>query len=143
MQKRTGYAPPGAPEEVTPPKPPTPAQLEKWFKLIRTKLTGWCGCGCGLISGKDDDKKYKGSCCHIFPKNRFFSVATHPLNYVERAMFGGCHGNMDDRGMDHWPNMADWPVIRTRFFVLEPLLTAAEKKIKFYTKLKTLVDAHP
>jgi hypothetical protein len=114
-------------------------EKEKWFLEIREKLVGTCQCGCGGKSQKNDDTYFRSSCCHIFPKNIFKSIALHPDNYVERAFFGGCHGNMDDRSMDLWINFADWDEIVEKFYILEPLLTENERTKKFYTKLKTLI----
>lgn len=115
---------------------------QKWFKLIRTKLTGTCQCGCGQPSQKNDEMYYRSSCCHIFPQKTFKSVQFNPLNYVERAFWGGCHTNMDDRSMDRWVNMADWQDIREKFFILAPELTEMERTTKFYNQLSNLVYTH-
>ena len=64
--------------------------IEQWYKARRKELTGTCQCGCGNKSQKDDDTFFRGSCCHVFPKATFESIMYHPLNCVERAMFGGC-----------------------------------------------------
>lgn len=114
--------------------------LKQWFEDRRKELTGMCQCGCGEPSSKNDDKYFRHSCCHIFPKKTFLSIATHPLNCIERAFWGGCHTNLDEQSMDRWPNMADWQNIKQRFFVLVPLLTNAEKATKFYTQLERLVN---
>jgi hypothetical protein len=113
--------------------------MEKWFKARRKELTGTCQCGCGQPSQKKDDTFFRGSCCHIFPKATFESIMYHPLNCVERAMWGGCHHNMDFGGLDKWPAMADWDDIKERFHELAPLLTDEEKATKFYQKLESLV----
>lgn len=116
--------------------------MEQWFKAKRKELTGVCQCGCGKPSQKKDDTFFRGSCCHIFPKATFESVMYHPLNCVERAMFGGCHHNMDNNGLDKWPMMADWEDIKERFHILAPLLTDQERATKFYSKLEQLVYKH-
>lgn len=113
--------------------------MEQWFKARRKELTGVCQCGCAQKSQKNDDTFFRGSCCHIFPKAIFESVMYHPLNCVERAMFGGCHHNMDNNGIDKWPAMADWEDIKERFYVLAPLLTDEERATKFYSKLESLI----
>lgn len=115
---------------------------EQWFKARRKQLTGTCQCGCGQPSQKKDDTFFRGSICHIFPKKDFESVMYHPLNFVERAMFGGCHHNMDNCGLDKWPLMADWDDIKERFYVLAPLLTDAERSLKFYSILDKLIYKH-
>jgi hypothetical protein len=113
--------------------------MEQWFKARRKELTGICQCGCAKPSQKKDDTFFRGSCCHIFPKATFLSVMYHPLNCVERAMFGGCHHNMDNQGLDKWQNFADWEDIKERFHVLAPLLTDEERATKFYSKLEQLI----
>lgn len=116
-----------------------PTEKEKWFQDRRKELTGTCQCGCGQPSQKKDDTFFRGSCCHIFPKSGYESIMYHPLNFVERAMFGGCHAKMDEAGLDKWPAMADWDDIKERFYILAPLLTEKERGKKWYQKLEKLV----
>lgn len=116
--------------------------LEMWFKARRNDLTGTCQCGCGQPSQKKDDTFFRGSCCHIFPKRLFPSIMYHSLNFVERAMYGGCHANLDEGGMNKWPGMADWEDIKERFHILALLLTDQEKATKFYYTLEKLVYAN-
>jgi len=112
---------------------------ENWFKARRKELVGTCQCGCGAPSQKKDDMYFRHSIAHIFPKATFLSVMYHPLNYVERAFWGGCHSVMDDTSIDRWPNMADWEDIIEKFHTLAPLLTPEERSTKFYSKLESLV----
>lgn len=116
--------------------------LEQWFKARRKELTGTCQCGCTKQSQKKDDTFFRGSCCHIFPKATFKSVMYHPINCVERAMFSGCHHNMDNNGLEKWPLYADWEDIKERFHILAPLLTDEERGHKFYSILEALVYKH-
>lgn len=116
--------------------------IEQWYKARRKELTGTCQCGCGQPSQKKDDTFFRGSICHIFPKAAFPSVMYHPLNRVERAMFGGCHARLDEAGLDKWPSMADFDDIKERFYILAPLLTDEERGKKFYQKLESLVYEH-
>lgn len=113
--------------------------LEKWFKARRKQLVGTCQCGCAQPSQKKDDTFFRGSCCHIFPKSIFESVMYHPLNFVERAMYGGCHARFDEGGMDKWPNMADWEDIKEKFHQLAPLLTDQERANKFYHNFEKII----
>lgn len=117
--------------------------LEKWFTARRKEMVGTCQCGCGHKTGKFDDMYFRHCIAHIFPKAIFLSVATHPLNWVERRFWEGCHTNMDEAGLDKWPNMADWEDIREKFFTLAPLLTDEERATKFYQKLENLVYSKP
>lgn len=112
---------------------------EQWFKARRKDMVGTCQCGCGQASRKKDDLYFRHSAAHVFPKRDFESVMYHPLNFVERAFWGGCHSNMDDTSMDKWPNMADWEDIKGKFHALAPLLTDEERANKFYNHLEKLV----
>ena len=117
---------------------------EAWFKARRREMVGTCQCGCAQPSHKHDDQNFRGSAAHIFPKSEkdgFPSIALHPLNWVERRQYGGCHDNMDNGSMDKWPMMADWDDIKEKFYVLAPLLTDEERGKKFYTRLEALVYA--
>lgn len=113
--------------------------MENWFKARRKQMVGVCQCGCGQPSQKKDDMYFRCSAAHIFPKKDFLSIMYHPLNWVERRFFGGCHSNMDNQSMDNWPNFADWDDIKEKFYELSPLLTDEEKALKFYSKLESLV----
>jgi len=116
---------------------------ERWFKARRKEMVGVCQCGCAKPSQKKDDMYFRHSAAHIFPKAKFESVMYHPLNWVERAFFGGCHTNMDEGGLDKWQNMADWDDIVEKFHQLSPLLTDEERATKFYSKLEKLVYEKP
>jgi hypothetical protein len=113
---------------------------DAWFEERRKDLIGVCQCGCGQKSQKKDDTYYRHCVCHIYPKRLFKSIATHPLNFVERAFWGGCHTNLDEGGMDKWPGMADWDDIKAKVEILEPYLTPEEKATKFYFNLKSLIQ---
>lgn len=116
---------------------------EKWFKARRKEMTGTCKCGCGKPSSKNEQQYFRHSAAHIFPKAIFKSIMFHNLNWVERAFWGGCHTNMDEAGMDKWPNMEDWGTIVKRFYILSPLIPSFEKKHKFYSALEALVKNNP
>lgn len=112
---------------------------EKWFKARRKEMIGVCQCGCGNKSQKNDDMYFRHSAAHIFPKKDFESIMYHPLNWVERAFWGGCHGVMDDTSIERWPNMADWENVKEIFHQLAPLLTDEERSKKFYRNLEALI----
>lgn len=113
--------------------------LEKWFQARRKQLLGVCQCGCAKKSSKYDNDNFRSSIAHVFPKAIFDSVKLHPLNYVERNFWDGCHANFDNRGMDLWPMYADWDNIKEIFHELSPLLTDEERANKFYTNLEKIV----
>ena len=103
-------------------------------------MVGTCQCGCGNKSQKWDGLYFRHSAAHVFPQRLFRSIAYHPFNWVERAFFGGCHSNMDDKSMNLWPGMADWDDIKAKFHFLSPLLTIKERATKFYTQFEKLVN---
>lgn len=111
-----------------------------WFLERRKAMTGICQCGCGKKSSKDDEKWFRASCCHIFPKAHFLSVANHPLNFVERNFWEGCHAQMDNRSIEKWVEFEDWGDIKTKVRIMEPNLTPEEKGRKFYSILMKLVN---
>lgn len=120
---------------------PEEVKLDEWFESIRKQLVGICQCGCAQPSQKKDDTFYRASICHVFPKAYFKSVATHPLNYVELAFFGGCHTTFDQMGPERWPNLACWDDIKAKVIAMDPYLTSEEKGRKFYQVLINLVHS--
>lgn len=116
---------------------------ERWFKARQGEMVAVCQCGCGAPSQKNDAIHFRSSAAHIFPKATFTSVMYHPLNWVERRVFGGCHARMDEQGLELWPNMADWDDIKEKFHVLAPELTPEERATKFYQILEALVYGKP
>lgn len=109
------------------------------IKARRREMVGVCQCGCGKSSQKKDDMYFRHSIAHIFPKDKFKSIMYHPLNWVERAFWGGCHTNMDLQSIEKWPGMADWCDIKEKFHILAPILTDKELKNKFYKNLEALI----
>lgn len=115
-----------------------PTQKQKWFDDRHKEMVGTCQCGCGNPSSKHDEH-FRSSAAHIFPQRLFKSIQFHPLNWVERSYWNGCHNRMDNKSMMLWPNFADWDDIKEKFFILEGELTAEEKKKKFYLMLSELI----
>lgn len=115
---------------------------DKWWEDRRRDLVGTCQCGCGSKSQKKDDTYYRHCICHIFPKRLFKSVARHPLNFVERAFWGGCHTNMDDQSIEKWVGMADWDDIKAKVERIVPYISPEEKKHKFYSQLIEIINAN-
>lgn len=115
------------------------SDMDKFFEDARKRMVGTCQCGCAKPSQKNDDTFYRHCIAHIFPKRAFKSIATHPLNWVERSFWSGCHSQMDDTSMDRWVNFADFDDIKEKFHVLAPLLTDEERATKFYSHLERLI----
>lgn len=115
------------------------SSLDAWFDKMRKRMIGTCQCGCAQPSQKKDDTFFRNCICHIFPKRIFKSIATHELNWVERAFWGGCHSQMDDTSIERWKNYADWDDIKEKFYSLAPLLTDEERATKFYHNLENII----
>jgi hypothetical protein len=117
--------------------------MDEWFEARRKEMIGTCQCGCGQPSSKKDDMYYRYSICHIFPKNKkaFPSVATHPLNSIELAFWGGCHTTFDAMGPDKWLNLACWDDIKAKVLEMDAYLTQEEKGKKFYKILIHLINS--
>jgi len=101
--------------------------LTAWFDERRKEMTGRCK-NCGKRSEKNSNQYFKFSICHILPKARFKSVATHPDNWIELCFWGdnSCHTNMDNCILD-FTQMACWDEIVVKFQKLWPLLNKREK----------------
>jgi len=107
------------------------SELEAWFKLIRSKLSGKCECGCNQPSSKFSDKFFKFSCAHLLAKSKFKSVATHPMNYLELAAFGtSCHTIFDNMGYEHCKKIKPilWKIVVERFNIIYPSIAESERK---------------
>lgn len=115
------------------------SSLEWWFKEFSKKMTGKCAnCGSKTCKGT---KIYKNSCCHIFPKAHFPSVASHPENGVELCFWSpSCHTNMDEQGIEFMIQMNCWEEMVRKFRTFEHLLTQEEKARKFYKEFKKYAD---
>lgn len=102
-------------------------ELQKWFEDRRKELKGICG-HCGGKTCKDDDKYYKFSICHLFPKAYFKSVATHPDNFVELCFWNNnCHGNMDNKTLD-LTEMNCWAEIVEKATRIYPSIAPNERR---------------
>lgn len=101
---------------------------EAWFRARRRQMTGFCKCGCGNRSSRDDEDNFRSSICHILAQKHFLSVQFHPANFIELAFWGGCHTNFDQKGSEHWPKLACWIEIVEKFKILYPLTLESERK---------------
>lgn len=115
-----------------------PTEKQKWFDDRHKEMVGVCQCGCGGKSSKGTIT-FRNSAAHIFPQRLFKSIQFHPLNWVERSFWNGCHRRMDEKSMAQWKNFADWDDIVAKFLVLEKLLTPEERGKKFFRMLEEMV----
>lgn len=105
---------------------------EAWFRARRREMTGFCKCGCGNRSSRDDEANFRSSACHILPQRNFPSIQFHPKNFIEMAFWGGCHTNFDERGSDRWTKLDCWEEIKEKFLILYPLID--QKEYQFIPK---------
>lgn len=115
-------------------------ELELWFILQRKEMTGFCSCGCGEKSSKDDDKYFKFSCGHVLLKSKFKSIATHPENCIELAFWTGCHSVLDDKGYEYCQQTKPilWTIIVQKFKILYPFIAVSERRFIPEILLNTL-----
>lgn len=104
--------------------------LELWFRYQRQKLTGFCMCGCGLTSSKNSSRYYKYSCCHVLPKSKFESIATHPDNCIELNFWDGHHTTFDNMGYENCKekNTILWSIVVEKFKKLYSSIAMEELK---------------
>ena len=104
--------------------------LGLWFISVRVLMKGRCECGCGKTSSKYDEEYYKFSICHILPKSKFKSIATHPNNWIELSFWGGCHTTFDNMGYEicKRDNPVLWEKVVAKFRILYPCIRESEKK---------------
>lgn len=105
--------------------------IDKWFNDRRYEMSGTCVCGCGQKSSKGENRYFKHSIAHVLGKAKFPSIATHPVNFIELAFWGGCHSTFDDKGYAYCKetNPKLWAIVVQRFKVLFPCI--AENEIKY------------
>lgn len=115
-------------------------KLEKWFNDRRKEMKGFCVCGCGSLSSKNDDKYFKFSAAHVLPKKNFKSLMYHPLNFIELSYWNGCHTVFDNMGYDYCKNTKPelWKIVVERFKILYPLIAPEEHKFIPDVLLETL-----
>jgi hypothetical protein len=113
-------------------------ELQKWYQKIMSSEKNQCWetgewidkyediIVDGEIIGTKFSMGWHGSIAHVLPKGLFYSVSTHPLNYMVLKMYGGTHGQYDS----NWQNaskMKVWKHACKIFNILYPLLTQEEK----------------
>jgi len=104
------------------------SKLDLWFIERRKEMTGTCA-ECGGKTGKDDDKFYRHSICHLLPKREtmFPSIAINNLNWIELCFWGNsCHSKFDS-SFERAATMRIWPFVMKQVNVLYPMLTNEEK----------------
>ena len=100
-------------------------ELDKWFKLRVSEMKGVCA-ECGGPTSKNIYKYAICSVAHIFPKSKFKSIATHPLNWMELGAMCGCHSKSED--YEKAMTMKIWPEMLRRIKILVPEISAEERK---------------
>jgi hypothetical protein len=100
--------------------------LEMWFKNVQMKHFTEFGGAC-MECGSHIPLKYaRHATAHLLPKNRFRSVACHPVNFLILGAGCGCHA-LTDR-IDKFVGMKIWPEAAKRIKTLLPLLPFDELK---------------
>ena len=106
-------------------------ELELFYNNARAEMLNDCDCGCGNKTNKHNDRLFRWSICHIFPKrpNMFPSIAKHHLNWVELASYGDCHNKFDASNGYEWAKAKPylWRKIIERSKVLYAAMNEREK----------------
>jgi len=99
-------------------------ELQRWFKMQMKYMNV-----CEETGMKLETKTYRYaimSICHILPKSKCKSVATHPLNRV--FLLPDLHAKFDAMSWEEREQMGCWPVIQERLIMVYPDLAEDEKR---------------
>lgn len=111
----------------------TDATMDRWHEEQRERATGIC-IFCGGKTEKFNDKTYRNSNAHLFPKrkNLFPSIKLRPENCIELCYYeNSCHKNFDDHMItfemikSEYPSA--WKIICEKTKILYPFMTMQEK----------------
>lgn len=100
-------------------------ELQKFFKSAMKRMTGYCS-ETGL---KTETKIYRyaiNSICHILPRQKCKSVATHPCNWME--FDPGFHVKFDAMSWEERERLGCWSVIRDKLILVWPDLDKSEHR---------------
>lgn len=109
-------------------------ELEQWFDNIAWTIAQnpYCmECGTFIpekikqIGSKKIISGYRCATAHIFPKNIFESVATHPVNFLILGAGCGCHDKT--HRLDTFSDMKIFPEAIRRFRLFEKSITEKHK----------------
>lgn len=109
-------------------------ELDKWFEYVATIIAAnpYCWETGEFISKAD----YRSATAHIFPKNIFFSIATHPLNFLILSPRNGSHDKT--HRLDTFSKMKCWKIACERFKKFEPLITEKHKYLNSFRELTNI-----
>ena len=98
--------------------------LDLWFKAVRKEIIA--NQRCWECNSLIPEKYFRHASAHIFPKSIFFSVSTHPLNFLVLCASGGCH-NTFDSSVEKASKMKVWGEACRRFEKFEEHITENHK----------------
>lgn len=99
--------------------------LQRFFKSAMKRMAGVCA-ETGL---KTETKIYKYaimSICHILPRSKCPSVATHPCIWMEFDV--GFHVKFDAMSWEEREKLGCWPIIREKLIMVYPNLDPSEHR---------------
>lgn len=100
-------------------------ELQRFFKSAMRRMSGFCA-ETGL---KTETKIYKYaicSICHILPRSKCPSVATHPCIWIELDV--GFHVKFDAMSWEEREKLGCWPIIRDKLIMVYPDLAPEERR---------------
>lgn len=116
----------GAPRTKKPVIEPD-SDLEAWFDMVATFISAKPYCmECGKYV---PPSYYRHATAHIFPKNIFRSIETHPLNWL--ILPAGCCHDKTHR-IDTFSKMKVWGEACRRFKIMEPHITETHKYLDIF-----------
>ena len=87
-------------------------ELDKFFAVCVSVIKSNPHCAeCGEFISEND---YRNSTAHLWPKNIFKSIATHPLNWLPLGNRCGCHNDWD-KGVESACQMQVWSIAVDRW----------------------------
>lgn len=98
--------------------------LQRWFKMQMKYMNV-----CEETGMKLETKIYRYaimSICHILPKSKVKSVATHPLNRV--FLLPDLHAKFDSQSWEEREQWSCWPLIQERLIMMYPDLSEEDKR---------------
>lgn len=99
-----------------------PTEQQRWYSRILATEKRVCWETGDPIS---EDSMF-ASIAHIFPKSKFESVKTHPLNYLILNVWGGVHDRT--HRWDTFQKMKVFPLALERMILIEPNIAPEERK---------------
>lgn len=115
-------------------------ELQRFFKSAMKRMTGRCA-ETGLRTETRIYKYAIMSICHILPRSKCPSVATHPCIWMEFDV--GFHVKFDAMSWEEREQLGCWSIIRDKLVMVYPSLAPDERRHFPESVLKFINDNEP